>query len=235
LVVMVNTRSIALIVVFAALTAILDALPGLPQLSSGIWYGWTFIVTPLAGIVLGPWESFVSVFIGVMISHTVIFVDPYEYFFTIGAPVGALVSSLVFRKKLRPVIAYYLILLAAYFLTPLAWNLPLWALWDTYTAFIVLIIVVFLKEKLYNKAKGRPAFAFSALIGLEADILFRIFLFVPLGTYNWLYGFPLDFVRSVWMVSAFITPIQVGIALFSTSLAGTILLKATQVPAPTSA
>jgi hypothetical protein len=235
LVVMVNTRSIALIVVFAALTAILDALPGLPQLSSGIWYGWTFIVTPLAGIVLGPWESFVSVFIGVMISHTVIFVDPYEYFFTIGAPVGALVSSLVFRKKLRPVIAYYLIFLAAYFLTPLAWNLPLWALWDTYTAFIVLITAVFLKEKLYNKAKGRLAFAFSALIGLEADILFRIFLFVPLGTYNWLYGFPLDFVRSVWMVSAFITPIQVGIALFSTSLAGTILLKATQVPAPTSA
>lgn len=227
---MVKTHSIALIAVFAALTAVLDALPGLPQLSSGVWYGWTFVATPLAGIVLGPWEAFLSVFIGVMISHTVVFVDPYEYFFTIGAPVGALISSLVFRQKLRPVIPYYIVLLAAYFLTPAAWNLPLWALWDTYTAFIVLIIVVFFKRKLYNMAKGWLPLAFSALIGLEADILFRIFLFVPLGTYNWLYGFSLDFVRSVWVVSAFITPIQVCIALFTTALAGTILLKATRFP-----
>ena len=224
---MVKTRSIALIAVFAALTAVLDALPGLPQLSSGVWYGWTFIVIPLAGIVLGPWEAFLSVFIGVMISHTVVFVDPYEYFFTIGAPVGALISSLVFRQKLHQVLPYYVVLLAAYFLTPAAWNLPLWALWDTYTAFIVLITIVFFKKKLYNTAKGWLPLAFSALIGLEADILFRIFLFVPLGTYNWLYGFSLDFVRSIWVFSAFITPIQVGMALFTTSLAGAILLKAT--------
>lgn len=65
---------------------------------------------------------------------------------------------------------------------------------------------------------------------VKVDILFRIFLFVPLGTYNWLYGFSLDFVQSVWVVSAFITPIQVCIALFTTSLAGTILLKATRFP-----
>lgn len=225
---MVKTRSIALIAIFATLTAVLDALPGLPQLSSGVWYGWTFIATPLAGIVLGPWEAFLSVFIGVMISHTVVFVDPYEYFFTIGAPVGVIISSLVFRQKLKPVLLYYVAMLTAYFLTPAAWNLPLWALWDTYTAFIVLITIVLFKRKLYNMAKRRLPLIFSALIGLEADILFRIILFVPLGTYNWLYGFSLDFMWSVWVVSAFITPIQVGIALFTTSLAGTILLKATK-------
>ena len=225
---MIKTRSIALIAVFAAVTAVLDALPGLPQLSSGVWYGWTFIAIPLVGILLGPWEAFLSVFIGVMISHTVVFFDPYEYFFTIGAPIGAAISSLVFRQKLRPVLPYYVALLAAYFLTPAAWNLPLWALWDVYVAFIVLIAVVFFKRKLYNVAKGRLPLIFSALIGLEADILFRIFLFVPLGTYNWLYGFPLDFVGGIWAVSAFITPIQVGIALFTTSLVGTILLNATR-------
>jgi divalent metal cation (Fe/Co/Zn/Cd) transporter len=223
---MVKTRSIALIAVFAALTAVLDALPGLPQLSQGVWYGWTFIATPLAGIVLGPGEAFLSVFIGVMISHTMVFFGPYEYFFTIGAPFGAMISSLVFRQRLRPVLLYYVVLLAAYFLTPAAWDLPLWALWDTYIAFTVLITIFFFRRRLYNMTKGRLIFAFSALIGNEADILFRIFLFVPLGTYNWLYGSPLDFVRSVWVVSAFITPIQVCIALFATSLAGAILLKA---------
>jgi len=224
-----RTRSIALIAVFAAVTAVLDALPGLPQFSSGVWYGWVFIAIPLAGIVLGPWEAFLSVLIGVMVSHMVVFFDPYEYFFTIGAPVGAMISSLVFRGRLRPVLPYYVALLGAYLLTPAAWDLPLWALWDTYIAFIVLIVAVLFSKRLYRIAKGRLTFALSALLGLEADILFRILLFVPLGTYDWLYGFSLDFVRSVWVVSAFITPIQVGIALFTTSLAGGILLKATGV------
>ena len=224
-----KTRSIALIAVFAALTAVLDALPGLPQLSSGVWYGWTFVAIPLAGMVLGPREAFLSVLIGVIISHTVVFFGPYEYFFTIGAPVGAMVSSLVFRGRLRPVLPYYVALLGAYFLTPAAWSLPLWALWDTYLAFIVLIMVVLFKRRLYGMVGGRFTFALSALIGLEADILFRILLFVPLGTYDWLLGFSLDFVRSVWIVSAVVTPIQVGIALFTTSLAGRILLKAAGV------
>jgi len=224
-----KTRSIALVTIFAALTAVLDALPGLPQLSSGVWYGWTFVAVPLAGIVLGPWEAFLSVFIGVMISHTVVFIGLYEYFFTIGAPVGAMISSLVFRGRLRAVLPYYLVLLGAYSLTPTSWSLPFWALWDTYTAFIVLIALVLFKRRLYDMAKGRLAFTFSALIGLEADILFRIFLFIPLGTWNWLYQFPLEFVQMVWVVSAAVTPIQVGIALFSTSLAGRGLLKATGV------
>jgi hypothetical protein len=225
-----RTRSIALITVFAALTAVLDALPGLPQLSSGVWYGWTFVATPLAGIVLRPWEAFLSVLIGVIISHTVAFIGLYEYFFTIGAPIGALISSLVFRGKLRLVLPYYVALLGAYFLTPTSWSLPLWALWDTYVAFVVLIAVVLFKRRLYDVAGGRLAFAFSALIGLEADILFRIFLFVPLGTWSWLLQFPLEFVQMVWVVSAAVTPVQVAIALFTTSLAGGMLLKATGVP-----
>jgi hypothetical protein len=225
-----KTRSIALIAVFAALTAVLDALPGLPQLSSGVWYGWTFVAIPLAGIVLGPWEAFLSVFIGVMISHTVVFFGPYEYFFTIGAPIGAMISSLIFRERPRPVLPYYVVLFGGYFLSPAAWNLPFWALWDTYIAFAVLLLVVLFKERLYGLGGGTFTFALSALIGLEADILFRIFLFVPVGTYEWLYGFSSDFVRSVWAVSAFVTPIQVGIALFTTSLAGRVLQKATDVP-----
>ncbi|MFH0897491.1 MAG: hypothetical protein V1850_05550 [Candidatus Bathyarchaeota archaeon] len=225
---MVKTRSIALIAVFAALTAVLDALPGLPQLSSGVWYGWTFIAIPLVGIVLCPEEAFLSVFIGVMVSHTVVFLDPYEYLFTIGAPIGAAISSLVFRQRLRLVLPYYIAILAAYFLTPAVWNLPLWALWDTYIALIILITTILFKKMIYKLAKGRLSLVFSTLIGLEADILFRIFIFVPMGTYDWLYGFSLDYVKSVWVVSAFITPIQVGISLFTTSIVGVILLKVTR-------
>jgi hypothetical protein len=213
----------ALISVFAALTAVLDTLPGLPQLSSGVWYHWVFIVAPLAGIALDPAEAFLSVFLGVMISHTMILGDPYEYFFTLGAPLGAAVTSLVFRGRTRPVLVYYTALLAAYLLSPPARSLPLWALWDTFAAFAVLISFALSRREYYCLAKGQLAFVFSALIGLEADILFRVFLFVPLGTYDWLYGFSLGFIRDVWIVSAFITPIQVGIALVSTFLAGAMI------------
>ncbi|MFH0748514.1 MAG: hypothetical protein V1915_01125 [Candidatus Bathyarchaeota archaeon] len=160
-----------------------------------------------------------------MISHTVVSFDPFEYFFTIGASVGALTSSLIFRQKVRPVLLFFLALFIAYFLTPTAVTLPLWALLDTYTAFIVLLTAIFFKRKLYNLTKGRFSLLLSALIGLEADILFRLFLFVPLGTYNWLYDFSIDFVESVWVISSFITPIQVSVALFTTSLIGGLLLK----------
>ena len=220
---MARTRSVAFISVFATLTVVLDTLPGLPQLSSGVWYHWVFVVAPLAGIALDPAESFLSVFLGVMISHTVILGDPYEYFFTLGAPLGAAVTSLVFRERTRAVLVYYVALLAAYLFSPPAGSLPLWALWDTFAAFVVLIIVVLSRRKSYRLINGRLALVFSTLIGLEADILFRVFLFVPLGTFDWLYGFSLDFMRDVWILSAFITPIQVGIAMVSTFLAGTTI------------
>ncbi|MCJ7608296.1 hypothetical protein MUP00_01305 [Candidatus Bathyarchaeota archaeon] len=225
---MARTRSVALISVFATLTAVLDTLPGLPQLSSGVWYRWVFVATPLAGIALDPAESFLSVFLGVMISHAVILSDPYEYFFALGAPLGAAVTSLVFRERTRSVLAYYATLLAAYLFSPPAGNLPLWALWDTFTAFVVLIAVVLSRRESYRLANGRLALVFSTLIGLEADILFRVFIFVPLGTYDWLYGFSLSFVRDVWIVSALITPIQVGIALVSSLLAGTTIRTVTR-------
>jgi hypothetical protein len=92
-----------------------------------------------------------------------------------------------------------------------------------------LVVVILTKRRLYGVGGGRLTYVFSALVGLEADILFRIFLFVPLGTWSWIYQFPLEFVKMVWVVSAAVTPIQVAIALLITSLAGGVLLKATGV------
>jgi len=223
---MVQARSVAFIALFSALTAFFDAIPCLPQLSSGVWYGWTFVAEPLVGIVLDPGDAFLSTLIGVMVGHSISFQENvYEFAFTLGAPIGALVSSLAFRRRLRQVMPYYALLLLAYFLTPIAWSLPFWAMWDTYVAFLVLLAMTFLATKgTHALLKKHYVFALSALIGLEADILFRIFLFVPLGTYSWLYGLPIESLEPIWVMNAFTTPIQVGIAMLSTSMAGKVLV-----------
>ena len=221
---MLSRRSLYRIAVFAGLMAVLDAAPGLPQLSSGVWYGWTFVAEPLIGVFFSPSEAFFSALIGVMAGHVIGFRgDVYEFIFALGAPVGASVSSLAFRGRLIPIAAYYVFSLAAYFLSPSSVSLPFWALWDTYIAFFLLLAVVLIGRKRFETMKRTYVLALSAVIGLEADILLRIFIFVPLGTYKWLYGFSVEFVQAVWAVSALVTPIQVGIATLLTVIVGKTL------------
>ena len=69
----------------------------------------------------------------------------------------------------------------------------------------------------------------ATVIGLEADILLRIFLFIPLGTYRWFYGFSVEYVRAIWELNAFIAPIQVGIAVPVTVIVGRGLADAVEV------
>ncbi|WP_455278795.1 hypothetical protein [[Eubacterium] cellulosolvens] len=47
-----------MIVTFAAVAAVLDSIPGIPQFESGVWYSWIFLVVPLFGFILGPVDGF---------------------------------------------------------------------------------------------------------------------------------------------------------------------------------
>ena len=224
---MTRSRSVSLIAVFAALNVVCDALI-VPQLSSGVWYGLVFLIQPITGIVLGPSTGFLSVLIGVLVGHTIIPRGTEEFLFTLGAPIGAAVAGLLFRRGSKLVSAYYTVLLAAYFVTPIAWQLPIWGMWDVYCAYLILLITTFLIERRRDwvKKSGKPWFlALCAFIGLEADILFRIFVFIPLGTYQLVYGLPLEILQGIWVAGALITPFKVATSAFVTSLIGLKLLK----------
>jgi len=202
--------------------AVFEAAPGLPQLSSGVWYGWTFLVEPLIGVFFNPMEAFFSAIIGVMAGHLIGFRgDMYEFVFALGAPRGASVTSLAFRGRLAAIAVYYLVSPSAYFLSPNSLNLPHWALWDTYLAFVLLMATLIIRR---TKTSRTYALIFSALVGLEADILLRILIFVPLSTYKWLYGFPVEFIQAIWVVSTFVTPIQVGLGSMLTLIVGNALV-----------
>ena len=222
-----RSKALALIAVFASLNTLLDSIPVLPQLSSGVWYGWIFVIESLNGIILGPVNGFFSTLIGVMVSHSVYFIGEYEYLFTVGAPIGAMVSGLVYNGKLKPVLAYFTVLLTTCFLTPVSWQLPVLGIWDVLLAFVVLCIVFVLRFRFDSKLlqDARYVLPVSALIGLEADILFRIFLLIPCQTYQSFYGFSVEALQAIWGAAAFITPVQVAISMVLTTLIGRQILK----------
>ena len=142
---------------------------------------------------------------------------------------GALVSGLLFRRRHKIVLAYFTFLFAAYFATPISWQLPIWGMWDTYCAFAALIIaeITGLKKRV-SKYEGRALIyllMFYAFVGLEADILFRIFLFIPCRTYSLFFNFTAEDLQIIWAAGAAYTPLQVGLSALFTSVVGVPLIR----------
>jgi len=217
-----SARSLSLIAVFAALGVVCDSIVT-PSFSAGVWYGWIFMISPLAGIVLGPYDGFISTLIAVMIGHSLIPRETaYEFIFTFGAPIGSMVSGFIFRGEWKKVFAFYTILLASYFAMPISWQLPIWGIWDCLTAYILLIILGFIITTRGVKEIRRVSpFAVSAFLGLEADVLFRIFVFIPCQTYYFFYGLPPEALIAIWTATApIITPFKVLLSTFIVTLIG---------------
>ena len=90
----INSKILSQIALFAALEVACDIVIT-PSFSAGIWFGWIFIISPIAGIALGPYNGFISTLIGVMIGHTIIPRETiFEFIFTLGAPIGSMISGL---------------------------------------------------------------------------------------------------------------------------------------------
>jgi hypothetical protein len=215
-----KSRFVSKVAVFTALTAVLDALI-IPQLSSGVWFGLVYLIVPVTGILLGPRMGFLSTLIGVFVGHTISPRGLEEFLFTLGAPIGALMCSFLYQKRWIPLFGFFTVLLMAYFLTPIAQELPLWGLWDVYIAYFLLLLVIgILHLKSHWWENNWVRYSLSAFIGLESDVLFRIFLFIPGGTYQSLYGLPAEILASIWVAGALITPIKVGVSTLLTTFMG---------------
>ena len=216
---------VSFVAVFAAFNVITDSFMSTPLPYSGVWHSWIFISEPITGILLSPFTGFFSTLIGVMIGHYINFIDVYEYIFTLGAPIGAMISSLIFRGKWSIAITYYIALLSAFFATPVSWQLPFWGMWDVYLALVCLLgtsIAAIKRKELWNTSSSPRLIyiiALSTFIGLEADVLFRIFVFIPCQTYKLFYGFNNEILQGIWAVGAVETPIK---AALSTTIAAII-------------
>ena len=229
----IGTRRLAMISMTAAVEVVFDSILTL-NFSAGVWYGLIFLMSPVAGILLGPLDGFLATLIAVMVGHTLSPRGAFEYAFTLGAPLCSMISGYMYRDKVKVALAYYSILFLAYFATPVTWYLPLWGVWDTLLAFILTAILTVL---IYT-GRGRflmrkpVVFAISAFIGLEADVLFRIFLFVPCRTYWFFYGLTEEALYAIWSLPApLITPFKVLVSTVFTATLGPAMEKALRLKA----
>ena len=215
-----DVRTVSLIAVFAALGVVCDAVVT-PAFSAGVWLGWIFLISPIAGIVLGPYNGFVSTLIAVMIGHSLFPRETvWEFVFTLGAPVGSMMSGFTFKGQLKRVFAYYTLTLGTYFATPVSRHLPVWGMWDCYVAYaIVIVLCIILSVRGSEEVRRISPFAVSAFLGLEADVLLRIFILVPCQTYRFIIA-PETLVATWAAPAPLITPLKVLLSTFFVTLIG---------------
>lgn len=224
-----GSRSITFTAIFAAMIAILDSIPMIPGFYGGIWDSWGFILSPIVGILLGPLLGAIAVGLGGFVGHLVYFRDPLELLFMLGAPVGAGIAGLAYQQRWRFVFAIYSLLLLSYFLTPVTWVLSLWGIWDVLVVFVLVLGLTVLSS--FNKSttgilsSASVRLAFGTVIGLEADILVRIFILIPGQVYWFFYGLPVEELQLMWLVAGFITPIKVIAATIVSVAIGKSLLR----------
>jgi len=223
-----GSRSITLITIFAAMVAVLDSIPMIPGFYSGIWDSWGFMLSPIVGILLGPVLGAISVGLGGLVGHLIYFRDPLELVFMIGAPAGAGVAGLVYEQKWRIVLAIYSLLLLGYFMTPITWILSLLGIWDVLVVYVITLGLT-LFSNLRKSESGivdstTSKLVLGTVIGLEVDILVRIFILIP-GQFWWFfYGIPVEELQLLWLVAGVITPIKVILSAMATVAIGKSLL-----------
>jgi hypothetical protein len=210
-----SSQTVAFVAVFAALTTVLDIIPAF-GFTSGVWDSWAFLLSPIVGILLGPYLGAVSVGLGSFLGHAIMPRDTIEFLFMIGLSVGAAVGGFVYQQKWKPVLGIYTIMLLGYFIYPVSWGLPLWGIWDILVGYgVVLVYSIVTTRGYWSNTSGLYKLlllVFCCVIALESDILFRVFVLVP-GQMWWFYYAmtPAD-LALLWIGAGFITPIKVVMA-----------------------
>ncbi len=224
-----RSRIVSYLAIFTALVTVFDAIPIIPGLYSGVWDSWIFLLSPIIGVLLGPLYALITMGFGSLLGHFVYYRDPFELFFMFGAVVGSVCSALIFQRRWKPVLFIYTFLLGGYFLTPVSWVLPLVGIWDILLGYSVLILFVFLINLRWWPSDSFKdiwlSLLFAAIIGLETDILFRVFLLVPGQTYWFFYGWTTEFLQNIWITAGIITPTKVALATLFTVTIGYSLLR----------
>ncbi len=207
---------ISLVAIFAALHAVLGMIPG-------IWRSWMIVIEPLEGVILGPVGGFISALIGGLLARFIRPRTAIMYIFGLGEPIGACIAGLVFKGRYILVVAVYTVMLAAYFIHPVGRSLPAWCLWDVYLAYIAVLSLPIISR--ISKELNKPVrLIMSAFIGSEADVLTRIFLFIPVELYK-VMGVPEEALPAIWVAGAFETPIEVVISVLAIVAIGVPLLR----------
>ena len=238
----------ALTALMAALHAALASMPGPFGFRS-----WMIIVLPLEGMILGPGPAAISAMIGGSIGCVLRGEGVILPIVAFSEPVGAASAGLALKGRWKELLALYLIMLAAYFAHPYGRALPAWCLWDIYVATSIALAASLFSSRAFRhsldvvlgrlagelpilnnlraflKTGWRPgspaAMALSAFLGLEADSMARIFVFIPLCFYAIL-GVRFEAIVPLWYLGALATPLEALLGILLVSFIGPPVFKA---------
>ncbi|MGQ9514953.1 MAG: hypothetical protein ACUVTL_07905 [Thermoproteota archaeon] len=228
-----RTRLLVLVALFASIHGLLSSIPGIWG-PSDVARSFVIFVESIEGIILGPHAGFISASMGCVLGR--IIRPRGEGFllsvaFGMGEAFAALVAGSMFKKRWWLVAFLYSAMLIVFLADPLTWSapLPLWSIWDTFLAFLLIIPThLVIKKAMKNRERSKgigAAVGMTTFVSTESDMLFRIFLLVPLKFYT-LYPIPVELLPSVFAIGAIVTPVEAGLSTVVTTVLSIPLLSA---------
>jgi hypothetical protein len=172
----------------------------------------SIVMEPLEGIIAGPYLGFLAALIGAtggrLIRPEGLWI---ENFFGIAEAVGALGAGFLITRKWYLTVGIYGVQLLAFLMHPLAREIPLWTLWDTYLGFLAIFPAGYLVRKL-GDAKSRahrliPVVGLTSFVAVELDVMVRIFMLIVGGLYQ-VYPIPVDALPWIFIAGAVQTPLE---------------------------
>ena len=179
-----SAKTVAFIGVFAAFHATLYLIS--PPV---LWRNWAIYLSPIEGMVLGPWAGFTAALIGSTVGRVVL-PSPLWMFGIIAEPLSVMTAGFLTRGKWQPVITLYAVMFAAYFISPLGQSLPLWPMLDTFAAACLVYPAAKLSKNLFNENVWLlpVSLVIVSFTTVATDGLTRVFLFIPAGLYGSVLG-----------------------------------------------
>ena len=214
-------RSIGLsvVAVLAALHIVLSYFPPLVGFRR-----MSIFLEPMEGIIGGPYLGFLAATVGWIGGR---FVRPdvfwVENIFGIAEAVGALGAGFLVARKWYLTAGIYGVLLLAFLAHPLARQIPLWTLWDTYLGFMAVFIAAFLVRRMRDGKSSAsrlvPTTAVIAFVSVELDVMVRVFMLIVGGLYQ-LYPIPVGLLAGIFIAGAVQTPLEAVFCVLASTLVG---------------
>jgi hypothetical protein len=184
----------------------------------------SIVMEPLDGIIAGPYLGFLSATIG-WIGGRFIRPDAFwiENLFGIAEAVGALGAGFLISRRWYITAGIYAALLAGFLVHPLARQIPLWTLWDTYLGFIAVFPAAFFVRRLHGAKLGPPRLvpvvALVSFVAVELDAMVRIFMLIVGGLYQ-LYPIPIEALPAIFVLGAIQTPLEAAYTIAVATVVG---------------
>jgi len=184
----------------------------------------SIIMEPLEGIIGGPYLGFLAAAIG-WIGGRFIRPDSFwiENIFGIAEAVGALGAGFLISRKWYLTAGIYASLLLAFLIHPLARQIPLWTLWDTYLGFVAVFAAALFVHRLRDHWSSAPrlvpTIALVALVSVELDVMVRVFMLIVGGLYQ-VYPIPVELLAGIFVAGAFQTPVEAAYCILASTIVG---------------